>query len=110
MNEQIILEGIAASPGRVTGKVKVLTGPDDGEKVEAGDILVSQETTPEYMPAILRAAAIVTDRGGLLSHSAVVAREWGIPGVVGTEMATQILKDNMEVTVDGDNGYVLNSD
>lgn len=107
MKEQIILKGIAASPGKVTGKVKVLMGPGDADKMEEGDILIAPETTPEYTLAILKASAIVTDRGGLLSHPAIVSREMGIPGVVGTEKATQILKDNMEVTVDGDKGYIL---
>lgn len=107
MKEKIILTGIAVSPGKVNGKVKVLMRPVDSDKMEEGDVLVAPETTPEYTLAILKASAIVTDNGGILSHPAIVAREMGIPGVVGTEKATQILKDNIKVTVDGDNGYIL---
>jgi pyruvate,water dikinase len=107
MKEEIILKGIAASAGNVKGIVKVLMKPEDVEKMDNGDILVAPETNPEYTLAILKASAIVTDHGGILSHPAIVAREMGIPGVVGTQKATLILKDNLEVIVDGDNGYVL---
>lgn len=107
MSEKIILKGIPASSGKTQGKVRILLGPEDADKMNDGDILVAPETTPEYTLAILKASAIVTDHGGILSHPAIVAREMGIPGIVGTEKATQILKDGMAVTVDGDNGYVL---
>lgn len=105
--KKILLKGIGASPGSIKGKVKVLIGPEDARKMEEGDILVAPETNPEYTLAILKASAIVTDHGGILSHPAIVAREMGIPGVVGTGEATQILRDGMEVIVDGDKGYVL---
>lgn len=105
--KKILLRGIAASPGKVKGKVRVLMGPEDVEKMEEGDILVAPETNPEYTLAILKASAIVTDHGGILSHPAIVAREMGIPGVVGTFKATKVLKDEMEVVVNGDKGYIL---
>lgn len=105
--KKILLKGIPASPGRVEGKVKVLMGPEDAERMKEGNILVAPETNPEYTLAILKASAIVTDHGGTLSHPAIVAREIGIPGVVGTEKATQILKNGMKVTVDGTKGIVF---
>ncbi|MBD3339669.1 MAG: hypothetical protein GF353_11210 [Candidatus Lokiarchaeota archaeon] len=108
MNEdkKIILRGVPASPGIAFGKVAILKSPTDESKMEEGDILVTQETTPEYTIAILKASAIVTDRGGILSHPAIVAREMGIPGVVGTGNATQKLKDGMLVKVDGKEGII----
>lgn len=105
-NRKILLKGIPASPGRVKGKVKVLMKPEDAEKMNDGDILVVSETNPEYTLAILKASAIVTDRGGILSHPAIVAREMGIPGIVGTLEATKKLSDGMKVTVDGVEGIV----
>jgi len=105
-DSKIILKGVPASPGRVKGIVKVLTVPEDVTKMNENDILVAPETNPEYLFAIIRASAIITDRGGILSHAAIVAREFGIPGVVGTFEATKKLKDGMEVTVDGEKGIV----
>jgi pyruvate,water dikinase len=106
-NEAIILKGIPASPGKIKGKVKILMDPKEIEKMDKDYILVAPETNPEYTPAMLKASGIITDRGGILSHSAIVARELGIPCVVGTWKATQVLNDDMEITIDGDNGYVL---
>lgn len=105
-DKKIILKGMPASPGIARGKVKVLLSPKDAEKMEDGDILVATETNPEYTLAIIKACAIVTDRGGILSHPAIVAREMRIPGVVGTFEATKKLKDGMEVIVDGKEGIV----
>ncbi len=104
--KKVILRGIPASLGIIEGVVKVLMKPEDAEKMENGDILVAPETNPEYTLAILKASAIVTDRGGLLSHPAIVAREMGIPGIVGTHEATKKLKDGMKVIVDGKEGIV----
>lgn len=105
--QKIILKGIPASPGITKGKVKVLLSPADVDKMEEGDILVTIETNPEYTLAILKASAIVTDRGGMLSHPAIVAREMKIPGIVGTSGATKKLKDGMEILVDGEKGVVF---
>lgn len=102
-----LLEGVAASAGLARGRVCILRSPGDCASMADGDILVARETTPEYVPAMLKAAAIVTDRGGVLSHAAIVARELGVPGVVGTGNATQKLKPGQEVTVDGTKGLVL---
>lgn len=105
-DKKIILKGIPASPGIAKGRVKVLLSPEDAEKMEDGNILVAPETNPRYILAILKAFAIVTDRGGMLSHPAIVSREMGIPAVVGTKNSTQILKDNMEVIVNGEKGFI----
>lgn len=104
---RVLVEGIAASPGLVTGRANILMSPDQVDKMNDGDILVAVETNPEYTLAILKASGIVTDLGGMLSHPAIVARELGIPGVVGTKQATKVLEDGVEVTVDGTKGVVL---
>jgi pyruvate,water dikinase len=103
---KIILEGIPASPGTAKGRVKVVTTFTENIKFNNGDILVTRETNPLYTTLILKSAAIITDLGGLLSHAAIISREMGIPCVTSTERATQILKDDIEVTVNGTNGKV----
>ena len=101
-----ILRGMAASAGQVKGKVQVIISPEEIDKISEGDILVTVMTSPLFVPAMIKAAAIVTDIGGQLSHAAIVSREFGIPCVVGTKKATIILKDGMEVVVDGTNGLI----
>ena len=107
MNKKIILKGTPASPGKIKAKVRLVLKPEDSAKLQPGEILVASETNPEYTLAIIRASAIVTDLGGMLSHPAIVARELGIPAVVGTKDSTKILKNGIKVTVDGDKGHVL---
>jgi pyruvate,water dikinase len=102
----VLLSGAPASPGVASGPVKIVPTPEDIDKVLEGDILVAEMTTPDFVPAMKRAAAIVTDRGGRTAHAAIVSRELGIPCVVGTEKATAILKDGQIITVDGTNGKV----
>ena len=101
-----ILNGAGASPGIGTGSVKVLKSPKEINKVKEGDVLVAKMTSPDYVPAMKKAAAIVTDEGGQTSHAAIVSRELGIPCVVGSKEATQKLKDGMIITVDGREGAV----
>ncbi len=103
---KILVRGLGASPGFGTGPVKVLKGEKEISKVKEGDILVTPMTTPDMVPAMQRAAAIVTDEGGMTCHAAIVSRELGVPAVVGTKNATQVLKDGMVVTVDGEKGLV----
>lgn len=105
-----ILNGLGASPGIARGKVKIILNPKEVGKMIDGEILVTVMTNPLYVTAIQKAKAIVTDVGGLICHAAIVARELGIPCVVGTENATKILKDNMEVIVNGTEGKVYPSD
>ncbi len=103
---KIILKGLAASPGMGHGKVKICRNAKEIDKVKAGDVLVATMTTPDYVPAMKRSSAIVTDQGGMTSHAAIVSRELGIPCIVGTQKATAELKDDMLITVDGEKGIV----
>ncbi len=103
---KILLKGLGASPGIGVGKVKIVLSADEIDKVEEGDVLVTTMTTPDMVPAMRKASAIVTDEGGLTCHAAIVSRELGVPAVVGTEKATKVLKDGMVVTVDGEKGIV----
>jgi pyruvate,water dikinase len=106
MEEKIILKGVPASSGTARGEVRVINSPTENQKMIKGAIFVAPETNPEFVPAMLKASAIVTDRGGILSHAAIVARELAIPGVVGAGNATKILKDGMRVIVNGNRGTV----
>ncbi len=103
---KVLLSGAPASPGIASGPVKIVTDPSQIDKVLEGDVLVAEMTTPDYVPAMKRAVAIVTDRGGRTAHAAIVSREMGIPCIVGTEKATKTLKDGQIITVDGANGKV----
>ena len=102
----VILSGAPASPGVASGPVRIVPDPSQIDKVLVGDVLVAEMTTPDFVPAMKRASAIVTDRGGRTAHAAIVSRELGIPCVVGCERATAILKDGQIITVDGGNGKV----
>jgi pyruvate,water dikinase len=102
----LLLEGSPASPGVEAGPVKIVMDPSEIGKVVKGDILVAEMTTPDFVPAMKRAVAIVTDRGGRTAHAAIVSRELGIPCVVGTGSATKTLKGEQVVTVDGSRGRV----
>ncbi|EKE12542.1 MAG: hypothetical protein ACD_13C00185G0001, partial [uncultured bacterium] len=105
-----ILEGLAASPGVGVGKVKIVKKPSEINIVKEGDILVAEMTNPDYVPAMKRASAIVTDLGGRTSHAAIVSRELGIPAVVGTSHATKMLRVGELITVDGAEGKVYEGD
>lgn len=98
--------GMPASRGRVRGKVKVLMSVKEMDKVEKGDILVAVMTRPDYIQAIKKASAIVTNEGGVTCHAAIVSRELGIPCVIGTKIATKVLKDGDEVEVNANHGVV----
>ncbi|MEW6716526.1 MAG: PEP-utilizing enzyme [Chloroflexota bacterium] len=102
---KLLLKGIPASPGLAEGHALVIKDAKDQRKTQ-GYILVAPFATPLLIPAILNSKGIVTDKGGLLCHAAVVAREFGIPCVTGTEDATSKIEDNMELIVDGTKGYV----
>lgn len=101
-----ILSGSAASPGIGIGPVKILTSAKEVGKVEKGDVLVAPMTSPDFVPAMKKAIAIITDQGGETSHAAIVSRELGVPCVVGTKEATKVLKDGAIVTVDGAKGEI----
>ena len=102
-----ILVGAPASPGIGVGPVKIIFSPKEIGKIKVGDILVAPQTNPDYVPAMKKAAAIITEKGGRTSHAAIVSRELGIPAVVGADRATKILKDDMIVTVNGQAGEIF---
>ncbi|MGD1835197.1 MAG: phosphoenolpyruvate synthase [Nitrososphaeraceae archaeon] len=101
-----LLQGTAASPGITSGKIKLVLQKEDIVKIERGDIIVTKMTSPDLVPAMSKSVAIITDLGGRTCHAAIVSREMGIPAIVGTQNATEILKDLQEVTVDAYNGIV----
>lgn len=103
---KVLLHGLGASPGIATGKVKIIHDLSELGKIEKGDILVTEMTSPDYVPAMEKSSAIITDRGGMTCHAAIVSRELGIPCIVGTGNATKVLKDGIIVTVDANQGVV----
>jgi pyruvate,water dikinase len=100
------LQGLGISPGVVRGRTRVIRGPEEGDRLQPGEILVARATDPGWTPLFARAGGLVLELGGMLSHGAVVAREYHLPGVVNIPGATQILGDGVEVTVDGRGGQV----
>ncbi|OVE84513.1 phosphoenolpyruvate synthase [Natronolimnobius baerhuensis] len=104
---EVIIDGLGSSPGTVSGPAKIVTKLDDLAKVAEGDIIVTEMTMPDMVPAMKRASGIITDEGGMTSHAAIVSRELGVPAVVGTTNATTVLQDGQVVTIDGDKGTVL---
>jgi pyruvate,water dikinase len=101
------LTGQPGSPGVASGPVRVITRPAEFDKLQLGDVLVCPFTDPAWTPLFSLAAAVVADTGGSLSHAAIVAREYGIPAVLGTQIATSTLHDGVQVTVDGGRGVVV---
>ena len=102
-----LVHGLGASPGVAAGKVRVLQSPDEEASMEQAEVLVTKMTSPDWVPIMRRAAAIVTDSGGMTSHAAIVARELGTPCVVGAREATRVLVTGTLVTVDGGAGTVV---
>jgi pyruvate,water dikinase len=101
-----LVRGMGASPGIVSGVVRVLQRPQEAGKLTKGEILVTHMTAPDWVPVMKRAGAIVTDEGGMTSHAAIVSRELGIPCIVGTREGTKVLRTGQEVTVDAREGAV----
>ncbi|WAM25854.1 phosphoenolpyruvate synthase [Myxococcus sp. NMCA1] len=101
-----LVRGLGASPGVAAGRVRVLASPAEGRQLQPGEVLVAEMTSPDWVPTMRRAAAIVTDRGGMTCHAAIVSRELRKPCVVGTRTATRTLRDGEAVTVDGSTGEV----
>jgi pyruvate,water dikinase len=106
-SDEAIVSGVPASAGRVTGPVRVIRGPAEFDRLQPGEILVAPLTAPAWTPLFARAAAVVTDVGSPAAHASIIAREYGIPAVVGCVDATSRLRDGMVVTVDGGTGNVL---
>ena len=103
---RVLLHGLGAAPGSASGKVRIVTSLADGGDLADGDVLVAHMTAPDWVPLMRRAAAVVTDSGGMTCHAAIVSRELGVPCVVGTGSATQDLHDRDVVTVDATHGQV----
>jgi len=103
----LIVNGLGASPGVASGIVRVLRAPDAGAELQAGEILVAPMTSPDWVPTMRRAAAVVTDSGGMTCHAAIVSRELGLPCIVGARHATEKLRTGETVTVDATHGRVL---
>jgi pyruvate,water dikinase len=100
------VEGTTAYPGRVRGTVRILRIAKDVQKVRRGDVLVAAMTFPHFIAAMERAAAFVTDEGGILCHAAIVSREMKKPCVIGTKVATHVLRDGDRVFVDATKGTI----
>lgn len=104
--KEVLLTGDPASPGMASGPVKILKSASELNKVNSGDVLVAEMTNPDYVPAMKKAVAILTQRGGRTSHAAIVSRELGIPAVVGAADVMKKVKDGMVITVNGSLGEV----
>lgn len=103
---KLLAQGIGVSTGTVTGRVRILLSPDELNQLEHGEVLVVQRSSPLWTVGMLRASAIISEVGGIISHAAIVAREMGIPCVVAVEHATVLLTNGMFVCVDGEAGTI----
>jgi pyruvate,water dikinase len=103
---RVLVRGLAASAGRASGRVRVLASADQGDQLRDGEVLVARMTSPDWVPIMRRAAALITDGGGVTCHAAIVARELRVPCVVGARDATTVLRDGELVSVDGALGVV----
>ncbi|MEX2314669.1 MAG: PEP/pyruvate-binding domain-containing protein, partial [Thermomicrobiales bacterium] len=101
-----LLHGLGASPGVVSGPARVVESAQEADELRPGEVLIAQATSPDWVPFMRRAVAIVTDSGGITSHAAIVSRELRLPCIVGTRQATTVLKTGMLITVDGTTGVV----
>ncbi|MDH5768662.1 MAG: phosphoenolpyruvate synthase [Nitrospirota bacterium] len=107
MEQDIIIRGLGVSPGQGSGEAKIILKVKDISKLEKGKVLVTEMTTPDWVPAMKKASAIVTNLGGKTCHAAIVSRELGVPCIVGTKNATEVIKDGQMVTVEGKRGLVF---
>ena len=101
-----VIKGLGGSAGQVTAPARVLAGPQEFSQMEPGEVLVASITTPAWTSLFAMASGVVTDIGGPLSHSSIVAREYGIPAVLGTAVATRRIASGERIRVDGDAGTV----
>ncbi|MEK7129931.1 MAG: phosphoenolpyruvate synthase [Patescibacteria group bacterium] len=106
ITNEVLVKGDPASPGIASGPVKKLTSAKEIHKIVAGDVLVAEQTNPDFVPAMRKAVAILTERGGRTSHAAIVSRELGIPAVVGAKDVRKLVNDGMVITVNGSTGDV----
>ena len=103
---KVLLKGTVANQGEVRAIVFVIKKPADIAKFKSSSILVATMTNPAYVPAMMKSVGIITDIGGITCHAAIIARELGVPCVVGTKVASQILKTGQVVTIDAQKGIV----
>lgn len=106
LKTKVLIKGVGASKGIAIGRVRIVTGIDEFENFKDGEVLVARITDPSYVVLMSKAVAIISDMGGMLSHPAIVSREFGVPCVVGTQNATTILHDGQKVKVDGTKGII----
>lgn len=104
--QRLLLKGTGASMGRVEGCVVVINDLKEFSKMKTGRILVAPMTSPSWLMVMHKATAVITDEGGILSHAAILCREFGIPAIVGTQEATKLLKDGDRILVDGGRGLI----
>ena len=102
----LTLKGIAVSMGKARGTARVINSPDEIRRLKHGDIMVTDHTDPCWTPAFVTISGLVTNTGGLMSHSSITAREYGLPAVVNIANATKIIKDGLTLYLDGDSGTV----
>jgi phosphoenolpyruvate synthase (EC 2.7.9.2) len=102
-----LTRGYGASPGIATGPARVIKDIEDAGQIKDGDIIVTEMTAPDMVPAMQRSTGIITDNGGMTSHAAIVSRELGVPAIVGCGDATEALSDGQRVTLDGEKGTVV---
>jgi pyruvate,water dikinase len=105
-NSETVIRGLAVNTGTYEGTARLVSSPDDFARIQPGDVLVARMTSPYFNVVLPLLGALVTDRGGQLCHAAIVAREYGIPGIVGTREATAKIADGSRVRVDGSTGEV----
>lgn len=106
----VLVSGAPGAGGRATGRVRVVHGPEQFGLLRGGEVLVCPTTNPSWTPLFIRAAAVVVDHGGMASHAAIVAREYGLPAVMGCGRGTTVLSDGQQVIVDGDRGVAMAAD
>jgi pyruvate, water dikinase len=102
----IIARGIPVSPGKVTGPVKIVKNPEDVKKVNEGDIMVVSHSSPAFAIGVMKAAGLICERGGIMTHICIVAKELGIPCMARVENATQLLTDSSHITLDAAEGTI----
>ena len=109
-SRRILANGLGVSPGKATGKIVICKKVSDLAKVQDGNIIVVPASSPAWTQGMLRGAGFISERGGIICHVAIVAREIGVPCIVGVEKATEILKDGMKVEIDGKEGVIYETD
>jgi phosphohistidine swiveling domain-containing protein len=102
-----VLYGVGASSGRASGRARIIRHPNEGHRLQTGEILVAPSTDPGWTPLFLRANAVIMETGGYLSHGAIVAREFGIPAVINIPGMLEMIKDGQYLTVDGNKGHII---